>query len=480
MRVRYRLGAVGAGVALLLTTVGIPPAAASGPHLTRLRVEISGNSDWQSVRIADGFVRSLYTEVLGSGATVSRGPDTVVVSGPGNNQPVSATVSMMVEAYASSFTISLAKGKIGEAHTKLYRINNANPVKILSLDNYETSGDYIVSANVSKSTLVSSGYTIPRMDPRRLVLSFYYPWFSEASFDKGPWYDTPTGPYDTKTPSEVSKMVDQAHNAGIDGFVVSWDDVGDHTERFDTVMSELASRSMYVTPVIELMAFETSSGGFDLTKIVGTMKLALQRSSNPAFLKVGTRPVLWLYGAWKLGIADLAAVRAAVVADGYNPFFMGEPVAQEWGLDGTYLYNPNGLTYTGMVNTFGTAQRHLRYDAQINPVVKQRLWAAPVSPGQNMSYSSPLFPQHQDRKDGARYNQSWSAAFTSQPEWVLITSWNEWFEASHISPSKKYGSKALNQTAGWTSAFHNPQPWGDSQNQGSLLPIKIKIPLKFP
>ena len=476
---RYRLGAVVAVVALLVTAAGIPAATASGsPYVTRLRVELSGTSDFQYVRISDSGIASYYTEALGAGASVSRGANVILVSGPGN-QVVSATVSMIVEAYdASSFNIALVKGKIGEAHMKLYRLNDSNPIQILSLNNYETTGDATVSATVSRSTLVSSGYTIPRVDPRRLVLSFYYPWFGAGSFDKGPWYDTPTGPYDTKTPGEVSKMVDQAKGAGVDGFVVSWDDVGDHTAAFDLAMSQLASRAMYVSPVIELLTFKTSSGAFDVAKIIDTMKLALQRSSNPAFLKVGSRPVLWTFGTWEMDIATWTAIRSAVVSAGYNPFFIGEPVAAEWGLDGTYYYNPNGMTYNGIVTKFNDIKRQLRYDAQVNPLVKQRLWAASVSPGQNMSYMNPLFPQGEDRKEGDRYDLTWSAALTSEPEWVLVTSWNEWYEATHISPSKKFGYKALNQTAGWSSAFHNPQPWGGSEGQGGLLPIPI--PLKFP
>jgi hypothetical protein len=458
--------------------MGIPSATASGnPYVTRLRVELSGTSDWQYLRISDSGIASYYPDVLASGTTVSRGPNTMLIAGPGY-QNVSATISMVVETYnANSFNVSLVKGKIGEAHMKLYRLNDATPVQILSLNNYETSGDATVSATVSRATLVANGYTMPRIDPRRLVLSFYYPWFGEGSFDKGPWYDTPTAPYDTKNPEEVSKIVAQAHYAGVDGFVVSWDDVGDHTAAFDLAMNELAKRSMYASPVIELLTYKTSSGAFDVPAIIDTMKKALQRSSNPAFLKVGSRPVLWTFGMWEMDVPTWTAIRAAVVSAGYNPFFMGEPMSTEWGLDGTYYYNPNGMTYDGIISKFNQIKRQLRYDAQVNPLVKQRLWAASVSPGQNMSYTTPLFPQHQDRKDGDRYDLTWSAALTSEPEWMLVTSWNEWFEATHITPSKKFGSRALNQTAAWSDAFHNPQPWGQGQNQGGLLPINL--PLKF-
>jgi hypothetical protein len=477
MRVRYRLGAGVAVVALLLTTVGIQTATASGPYVTRLRVEISGTSDWQYVRIANSYIASYHTATSSPGSIVERGADVIQLRGAGN-QLVSATVDILAEVGdTSSFTITLAKGKIGESHVKLYRLNDSNPVQILSLNNYETSGDMKVASSVSRSVLVATGYVMPRVDPRRLVLAFYYPWFHEGSFSKGAWYDTPTGPYDTQDPDHVSQMVDQAKGAGVDGLIVSWDDVGDHTARFDLVMSELAKRSMHVSPVVELLAFRTSSGAFDVTKIVNTMKLALQRSSNLAFLKVGSRPVLWTYGAWEMDVATWTAIRGAVISAGYNPFFIGEPIGAEWALDGTYFYNPNGMSYDGIVWKYAGIKRELRYAAQVNPLVKQRLWAASVSPGQNMSYMNPLFPQGQERKDGERYDLTWSAAISSEPEWVLVTSWNEWYEATHVAPSAKFGSRALNQTAGWSSAFHNPQPWGGSQNQGGFLPIELPLQL---
>jgi hypothetical protein len=45
-------------------------------------------------------------------------------------------------------------------------------------------------------------------------------------------------------------------------------------------------------------------------------------------------------------------------------------------------------------------------------------------------------------------------------------------------PSKRFASKALNQTAAWAAGFHNPQPWSGGSGGGGILPIPL--PLKFP
>ena len=39
------------------------------------------------------------------------------------------------------------------------------------------------------------------------------------------------------------------------------------------------------------------------------------------------------------------------------------------------------------------------------------------------------------------------------PEWVLITSWNEWYETTNVAPGTTTGTRALDQTRTWTRRF---------------------------
>lgn len=60
-----------------------------------------------------------------------------------------------------------------------------------------------------------------------------------------------------------------------------------------------------------------------------------------------------------------------------------------------------------------------------------------------------------DRLDGAVYRVLWDEAIKARPDWVLITSWNEWHEGSEIEPSWEDGDKYL-QLTGDNSARFRP------------------------
>lgn len=58
-----------------------------------------------------------------------------------------------------------------------------------------------------------------------------------------------------------------------------------------------------------------------------------------------------------------------------------------------------------------------------------------------------------DRHNGDLYRTLWKAAIDAAPDWVLITSWNEWHEGSEIEPSVEDGQQYLKLTSEFAQAF---------------------------
>jgi uncharacterized protein (TIGR03437 family) len=63
-----------------------------------------------------------------------------------------------------------------------------------------------------------------------------------------------------------------------------------------------------------------------------------------------------------------------------------------------------------------------------------------------------------DREGGALYRRSWEQALESDPQWILITSWNEFLEHTHIEPSEMWGDQYLRITREYVSRWKSDYP----------------------
>ena len=48
--------------------------------------------------------------------------------------------------------------------------------------------------------------------------------------------------------------------------------------------------------------------------------------------------------------------------------------------------------------------------------------------------------------DGEFYRSTFEAALQSDPDWIFITTWNEWWEHTYIEPSEEFGDLYLRIT----------------------------------
>jgi hypothetical protein len=65
----------------------------------------------------------------------------------------------------------------------------------------------------------------------------------------------------------------------------------------------------------------------------------------------------------------------------------------------------------------------------------------------------PNTPHRLDRAGGAVYQATFDVALASEPDWLILSSFNEWVEGSYIEPSEFYGDKYLQMTHEFVRQF---------------------------
>lgn len=286
-----------------------------------------------------------------------------------------------------------------------------------------------------------------------LVLAFYYTWFDENTwtYDKLP--DLPAQTYVSRDRGVMGRHIEQAQAAGIDAFLVAWYGPGGDTNQTEpnlaALLDEAAARNFKIG-----VLFETDS---PFLGSPGAITGALQHirdvhANHPAFLRVDGRPVVFFWRPHMYGVDTWRSVRSQVDA-GYNMLWIAEGVDTSYLaiFDGHHLYSntwnpPSNLGYTNQKFANWVATARDQFGAY-------KFWVATVMPGYNDVRIRPGNGFARDREGGGYYAASWQAAMASNPNWIVITSFNEWPEGTYIEPSAAYGDLYLQLTREWSSRF---------------------------
>lgn len=325
-----------------------------------------------------------------------------------------------------------------------------------AFSNHQILCRLLCSIGVLGCILFSHGpvYSAPRQqsssDP--LVLAFYYTWFDENTWSYDRLSDLPAQTYVSRDRGVMGRHIDQAKAAGIDALIVAWYGPGgdNQTEpNLAALLEEAAARNFKIG-----ILFETDSpflGSADA--ITGALRHALSVHANhPAFLRVDGRPVIFFWRPTIYGVETWRSIRNQVdvgygsiwIAEGVNPAYMAV-------FDGHHLYSNtwNPPSDLGAVN-----QKFARWVNQARQDYgSYKYWVATVMPGYNDVRIRPGSGFAKDREGGAYYERSWQAAINSGPNWIVVTSFNEWPEGTYIEPSAAFGDHYLQLTGRWSQQF---------------------------
>ena len=292
----------------------------------------------------------------------------------------------------------------------------------------------------------------------RLVLAFYYTWFDERSWGANSVPDTPVTPYVSRDRAVMARHIEQAKGAGIDALVVSWYgprvDNNQTETNFRVMLNEAASRGFRLALDVEVTS--PFFGG------PGDVQAALQsllatHARHPAYLKVDGRPVIFFWRQQRFATGTWSAIRSAVDPSHSSLWIEeGVDVTPLSVFDGHHLYKviwspPTDLSYTA--NKFARLVRNAA-----SSLGASKIYVATAMPGWDDRKLGRGDSFGIGRENGAVYERAWQAAIGSSPDWVIITSFNEWPEGTYIEPSQAYGDLYLGLTAKWSAVFHNGTP----------------------
>jgi hypothetical protein len=440
-------------LALIASSLGLARSSAvadSSLPLAHVRLTLETTSDWSTATLHGVKVVSWRTVESSAGDKVHVGGAALTVAG---GAPSSATVEFLVEVVGPS-RLTLDKGYDGVS-TALVDRTGADPGPVARLVNdLQLGRDQTAAMDVASGDLVGSGVPVPVIDDRQLTLAFYYPWWTDHSMQANPLRDRPASAWRTDQPGDVETMVSQAASAGVDGFLVSWSGEEPAGAELDLLMDRAEARSDFaVAALLELPPLMRSGllgrKSLDVPAAIEVARAALARADRSSYLRVDGRPVVAAFGAEAVAPADWARLIRAL--EPWDPFVLADSTRTDLAIDGVYLYDPTAPSATELRTRYAAMYRRTHLDPIVHPTVPARLFAATVAPGKDGTLAQPHGTRL--RQGGARYAESWRIALGARPEWILITSWNEWYEGTQISPSTRHGWLALEQTGQWAGQF---------------------------
>jgi hypothetical protein len=347
------------------------------------------------------------------------------------------------------------------------RVTGAGDGEEVELAVVEHAGAEPLEFQVELSPLGGSPPLVDETESRSssMALAFYYPWYdSTRNWDSPALQDRPAQPYVSADRAAMERHVEQAREAGIDGFLVSWWGPGSYTDENLALLLDVAEESGFSIAInFETLRGDSPAGNpqpLPPDEIFAWMRYALTSyGDHPAYLRIDGEPLIAVWASQAVPLDDWERVFAELEARGLEAFCLAEfggdhPKTDVLEVfDGLHTYNIVGMAggdggMDQLASIYADTGRMVRnYHLLQEEGAPRKLWAATAQPG----YDDHLIPGRPGvvlpREDGETYRASFEAALASGPDCVFITSWNEWWEHTYIEPSEAYGDLYLSITA---------------------------------
>lgn len=445
----------------------------------RALLSITTESDWTRIYI-DGVVEVLIAKLnIESGADA---PNLVYFLDTNTIPPgiligkrqfdttkvvLQAQLILNITDHFGDIVLTVQKGNLQYTRVEVYNSNGAEDVLVGSFTNSIVDGTGANTMNFTLPTLAlaKGGPLTPPSYPglQKIVWAFYYPWYWKEEWDTDPKFiDEPLiGSYSSSDRNVIEKHIRMAKSSGIDGFISSWWGPGSYTDKnLRSILDVAKKHDFEVSIYLESLEGEGEARSLDQLTEWLIYFLRTYREAE-AIYRIDGKPVIFVWAAQSHTPSEWAQVFSAVEKSGHSAKYIATVP-----MDPNHLmYDPSWLDVFDGLHNYGTVgvdkldviYRQLSMVIRTYPLLanssKLTLWAPSISPG----YDDRAVPRrrgtYQPREEGRYYQSTFSAALGSEPDWLLITSWNEFPENTHIEPSVNYGYKYVDLTALFTSQF---------------------------
>ncbi len=306
--------------------------------------------------------------------------------------------------------------------------------------------------------------------PPKLTLGFYYGWYGNPQVS-GKWLHwegvdpqrkqiaTSThypvlGAYDSNDPKVIEQHCRWAREARLDGFIYSWWGIESYEENpLPRLLDAAQKHSLKVC-----LYYEAVPQPGDPRSVLPELRYILQKyAAHPAYLKVEGRPVLFVYvrAMEQLSLAQWAWALEAIRKE-FPPGIcaIGDSLGRSTArvFDGIHTYNPVlALENKPLEAIQPTLEAYYREALQAAGTFGRIACATIIPAYDDTKIRTPGI--RTDRFKGESYRKQWQAVLNLNPDWTLITSFNEWHEGSEIEPSVEHGERELRTTAQFAPRF---------------------------
>ncbi|MDI6860912.1 MAG: endo-1,3-alpha-glucanase family glycosylhydrolase [Caldisericia bacterium] len=419
-----------------------------------LRIEYLTTSDWTTlelVNMVETILTMRFIEKIGIPTHIGLEYNMLSLNQPLEESIKEKMVGMKVDFAISSEKITqplffiLKKGNLGKSIVRIFIITNEKIQIIKEITHIGevpgSEGLNPISFEIDLKLLKNLSHTqiVINRPTKKMILSFYYPWYHEYDWSSPMLRDRPLKLYSSNDPKAILRQITQAQQAGIDGFISSWWGPKHYEDQNLEILLNLAHKKNFSISIY----FETltETGPRDEEEIYQMLKYIIDKyGDHPAFLKIDGKPVIVIWASQEVPLKTWENIFTKLRNEGRDAIYIGcgYNIDNLNVFDGIHEYGIFG--FKDLNEVYKTVSSYTRYFSLLSDEPnKSKIWVATVQPG----YDDRLIPGRigyvKDRENGWCYWNTFEAAIESDPDLIFITTWNEWWEHTYIEPSELYG-----------------------------------------